>query len=540
MTHWFDSLCKELAQESSVSRRGAIGGAFAGMLATSWVGRATAQTSKSNATPGACTRQASAGKPSNMKVSLSRSGLTYELTRTVDTDGNGTSTTLVRQGKDPVLTVTTTLPKSGTVKTVVAYGTAISGVKSVTLEAIDRKTFKGSADGRTFTAKLGGPGTVAAQFDDGREAPKPRIESALESQILSLRNDVYAALKSCTAVATPRTATPKKVEKKAAGIPRGGASDPGYSPGYTYPAGETANSPSCTNCYNNCTSTCCDITGACSAGSWFTDVVSLGATLAADEVCNYGCFGVCNLPGGGCYPVACGGPWEACGSGDTCAVAGMCCDTSDPSEAGVACGGICCGPGVTSCASDGNCGCPSGMGICGSQCCESGASCCGGNACCPKGSKCCGSTCVADNESCCGSSVCVQGETCQKGPKGDQCCIGPLNASGDCCGLNIACGSTCCQSGTSLCVKGHCCPSGQACGDVCCPSGSSCSDAKKGTCGKVCPPGVASCNGQCCPAASDKNGAIVCCYPQVQDVAPFNNSSYGCHHNFACIPPAPK
>ena len=76
MTHWFDSLCKELAQESSVSRRGAIGGAFAGMLATSWVGRATAQTSKSNATPGACARQASAGKPSNMKVSLSRSGLT--------------------------------------------------------------------------------------------------------------------------------------------------------------------------------------------------------------------------------------------------------------------------------------------------------------------------------------------------------------------------------------------------------------------------------------------------------------------------------
>jgi hypothetical protein len=32
----------------------------------------------------------------------------------------------------------------------------------------------------------------------------------------------------------------------------------------------------------------------------------------------------------------------------------------------------------------------------------------------------------------------------------------------------------------------------------------------------------------------------VCCYPQTADVAPFNNSNYGCHHNFACIPPAPK
>ncbi|HEY5107948.1 MAG TPA: hypothetical protein VII73_14455 [Caulobacteraceae bacterium] len=529
MAHWFDALCKGLVGEPSLSRRGAIGAAFAGTVASSWVGRAVAAATGSDgnlaparSTVGTCTRQSSKGSTlHDFEVDTGSYSLHHRLSATAD--GGAASQVTAADAGRILYHLEAKSTKAGAASATITFGR--DGAQNASITTEDGRTFKGLLGTRAFTV-AGRPKSLADfHFTDGQPAPIFNAPADLASFDAAVRPRLEAMLADCAPAGPAQRLIHARHPRPDTSYLRAGANQDGY----TYVPGETYQGVGCDNCKNSCETIYQDALP--SLFDAFGCPVCAVAQAAAALVVYGVCIGICNLPGGGCCPVSCGGAFVCCFDGDTCYENGICC--TGPS---IVCNNACCTPGVTKCASDGSCGCGD-YTQCGDFCCQPGDRCCGDTVCCPKGSKCCGKTCVPDAVTCCNGQGCADGETCLDGPKGKTCCIGPLNAAGDCCGLNYQCGSTCCDASAAVCVSGRCCPQGQVCGKVCCPSGASCKDASTGTCGGKCPPGIASCNGVCCPASADKMGQIVCCTPQQQDRAPFNNSAYGCHHASACAAP---
>jgi hypothetical protein len=554
MRHWFDDFTVRLIEPANLSRRSAVVGLLASFMGPSVSRAATspknvsiqsprgtlnAQRSKL-VSPETCTRNTTTNGGSVSTVSLSDGALTARVTLSVHTDGTASTNLLIQNGQSIILKLNSSAAKSGAGSSSVTYGAAVVGAKTHSITTEDGKSFKGVADGRPFTYDLA---RRAAIFTDTRAPPTAQVEQQLGTRIAALSARSFSKFSACVnpnLVSHPafrpipkRSVTATRTESGSTfiapilhlneggvvgGRVRGDASDPGWnSPGLTYSAsGETADSPACNQCMSDATNKALEASGLGTAGGVIGvlgDIFSGGTAIAAEmivfEAEAAAFIALCNLPGQQCYPVSCGGPFEACAQGDQCVQSGICCATTSNSQsAGVVCNGICCPGGVTSCASDGYCGCPSGSNVCGDQCC-------------PPNSKCCGGQCYTPGTDCCGDVPCLNGSKCLTGKAGSMCCFnGSLCLDTYCCGLNT-------------CTKDGCCQQQQVCGDACCPTGEIC---QNGSCFKPpCEANVAWCNGQCCPASSDKGGPIICCKPITLDIAPFNNMNMGCHHSSACF-----
>jgi hypothetical protein len=558
MRHWFDDLTVDLAKPANMPRRNAIAALFAGALSPklTWAAgppkmsvdhaqsTVTAQIQKLAAS-GSCIREVAGRGGSVSSVTLADGALAMSVTLSIQSDGAASTNLWIRNGSATILKLNSSATKSGSSSAKISYGTVV-GARAHTLTTQDGKSFQGVADGRPFTYDRGERRTV---FADGHTAPLASLDKPLASRIANLGARSFAKFQSCITTARseahPTTPVTHKLSGYArqtesgslgnfgglhtdqgviSGKVRGDASDPGWNaPGHTYSSGGTADSPDCNQCMSDATQKALDASGLSGVGFWVGvvgDIFSGGTAIAAEmavfEAEAAAFIALCNLPGQACYPVLCGGPFEACAKGDQCAdsASGICCATSSSSAfAGVVCNGICCPGGVTSCAPDGYCACPAGLSVCGDQCC-------------PPSSQCCGGQCYTPGTQCCNGDVpCLNGSKCLTGTAGSVCCFNEslcLNAY--CCGLNT-------------CTLDGCCQQEQVCGDRCCPAGEIC---QNGACFKPpCPTNVAWCNGQCCPASSDQGGPIICCKPVVMDTAPFNNMNAGCHHSIACYP-APR
>jgi len=467
------------------------------------------------------------------EVTVNEGPITKTKKTVTDADKSGYLNIIVTDGDTLVYRVEAGVTKEGVHTSMITYGAAFTGAKRIIMKSSDGKTFLGTVDGRKFTFIVKSKVNGQAQFNDGREKPVIKLEPSLVPKLMDLEKKMTAAEASCKFTAKPAVKHEINKNLDVVSYPKATANQDGY---YYLPGG-TEGSPACSSCLDGCANKAGDI--ACSWGDWIweTPIVCAGrmtAALAYDAACDI----VCETPTSTCFPEPCGGPFLSCGTGDSCFGSNQCCE--NPS---IVCNNICCTQGITKCASDGSCGCGD-WPVCGDNCMSPDGHCCGNTTPCAKGHACCGTRCLNEGELCCGSNVCTQGEQCIHGKKGDVCCAGPLNDDGSCCGLNYPCGNTCCDATSSVCTGGTCCPREQACGNKCCAAGSTCKDASKGTCGgDSCPPGVASCNGECCPYASDSAGNVICCTPTGdygKDVAPFNNTKHGCHHELFCTYSAPK
>jgi hypothetical protein len=529
---WFDGFCKRIVTSRKISRRRTLSlmlGGFAGIGTLLRRTSASAQTSIGQS-QGGCTRQIVAGN-SVAKVSLTNAGITFDRQVSYDQVHKTSSDSItIRKGQTVIAKLAAITSKGAGTAVTVTYGAAVNGVRNIAMKSQDSKVFRGSMDGRAFTTNAEPRSMCEIRFTDGQPVPQISADPSLTAVINRLISESEQALSSCQAL---QSASPPRRPLQFFFRNKGQNGSPGvgwYEPGETYEA------PGCTNCENNCYGYARDHSGLTDWQTWLCPPCIVYA-VAAFDIIYFGCLGVCQLPGEGCCPVLCGGPFVCCGSGDHCFQSNLCCPGSM-----VVCQNVCCGPNVTGCAADGFCGCPSGQTVCGDNCCQAGSTCCGNNQCCPVGS-----------DQCCGDQCCPTGAPCLNNTT---CCAPPSNVcGGTCCApFNDCCNNVCCPDNMT-CVQNTCCPIEQACGEVCCPSGQTCQDPSTGTCnpcqsgtGPVicsneqsgvathmcCAPNVSCCNGQCCAAASDNLGPIVCCSPVAGDVAPYNIASYGCHHMFSC------
>src|SRR5215472_6886035 len=578
--HWFDNLAREIAG-GKLSRRQALGWTLQGGLAVAYAtlfrsagafAQAPPRPSPQEAIPpisvgttsvGGCIRRV-AGNSFVQEVTVDQAGMTFKQQMAYDhTKEAVTNSLIIRRGQTLILKVDATTAKGGAATVTVRSGADIKGVQTVSTTTRDGRTFQGSMDGRSFTTNRTSrphhPLSLSPlTFSDGRPAPHISVDPQLAKSISDIVGKARAASASCRKVMpAPMRPTRHRLRELGQG---GSPGDGWYEPGGTYDA------PACSQCSDNCTSTCND---DCGVGDWETYVCGPGciaAAYACANLCWAGCWGTCQLPGGGCCPVPCGGPFTCFGRGDQCFRGDLCC----PSPF-VVCKDVCCGIGVTGCAPDGFCGCLAGELVCGDNCCPPDTMCCGSHCCPTTGNMCCGDQCCPQgNYKCCGGACCpgdapcLNNTTCCASPSyvcGGTCCAPFSNCCAGACCDGQCCGSTCCKQG-DVCLKdGYgnivgCCPPAQVCGYSCCASGQKCIDPHEGTCaacprGTVptvcgtatgapgptvcCPPGVLCCNGKCCPFPSDNRGNVVCCTPPAGDSPPFANGSFGCHHQAACI-----
>jgi hypothetical protein len=534
--NWFDDLCKRLVAEG---KGDILRGMMEGLAATSLSGPSAVQaatpsfaapavqsrslaTSAPAAVPRAVTAPVSGptanapggcglsnmGRTTTANVSLSKGGITYRVTMEYDSKThNSISSTIITGAVDIASNLVRIGPTTYTANAMY-YAPAVTGVKTVSMTSTDGKTFQGDMDGRAFTTASLDPRSLSAvKFTDGLPPPAITVDASLAALVTGLAQEARTALASCgnSTPGSTQAAHPSLDPFREVGP------DPGSG---WYEPGETYSSPDCTNCWNNSVATAKDKSGLCSWEVQFCPPC-WPAAFALFNAIAMGLWATCQLPGGGCCPVPCGGAFTCCGRGDHCFRGDLCCPY-------LVCNNVCCGPFVTTCASDGFCGCPSGQIPCGTNCCAPGTLCCGGT-CCPSGSaKCCGNQCCpAGSDQCCGDQCCPNGAPCINN---SICCPSPSHVCGTtCCApFNICCGSTCCGT-NEVCLSDvrtgatyGCCPASQACGvggasPICCPAGQICVDQHESTCG-ACPSGQVSC------LSSNENGSTstVCCAPGVE------------------------
>jgi hypothetical protein len=545
MGHRFDDLCKRLVVDDSLSRRSLLRGLMASLAVSSApeAAKVFAQAPRPpvvpvDRSPETCVRRTSAGKTVE-EVSLAKNGITYQRQLMYDAATQiGTTTITVSRGQALIFRVEGTTARRGTGDTsvVVQYGPEVEGVRSATIITQDGKSFRGSIDRRTVTSSSSPHSMSDVTFADGAPAPKIVMDAALAPVVGALATEASKLLANCQTVPS---VVPKRIHRFRE------TSSPGSG---WYEPGESYDSPDCTNCSNNCETTAENNSGI---KDWYTYVCGppcIAGAVAAYNAIWIACWASCQVPGGGCCPVPCGGAFICCGRNDNCFHSDLCCPGSM-----VVCKDVCCGPGVTTCAADGFCGCPTGQLECGNNCCPTNTTCCGGQ-CCPTGTTtCCGNICCATGSTqCCGNQCCPTGAPCLN----NVCCPSPSHVcpgSNTCCPpFNVCCGSTCCGL-NEVCLTDArtgtpqgCCPASQACGvggenPVCCPAGQMCIDQHDSTCAP-CPVGQVSC-------ASGGNAAIVCCAPGVnccngtcckpQEICCTNIRGgprvFGCHAESLCI-----
>lgn len=505
MGHWFDRFCVRLAGEERVDSlprrdflRGVLSGVAVGAVDTGGVlwpqtGSATglkAGTGVQVKSPppvafkfGDQCKRGWSGNLLTQGVAVSQNGVSYLRKLTYDRAAKSvTDAVTVTQGTTAIVSVQVTVQSNGASVSTVNYGPGITGARNVALTSTDGKTFVGTVDKRQITSRVSATAAPVTEFMDHRPAPEIAPTASLANSLAAtmgvLGKQARTRFNSCQAVVST-TSTRGPVRKLDYKPGAGGANDPGdgwYEPGGTY------DSPDCDNCWNNCVSTAEQYSGL---DDWQTYLcpACVAADLVAFDAITLACWGTCQLPGGGCCPVPCGGAFSCCSRNDNCFRGDLCCPQSM-----VVCNNVCCGFNIHGCAPDGSCGCPAGLTSCGENCCQSGEICCSGQ--------------------------CTQPGTCDNG------CVTPVShfCNGTCCsGFNSCCNGQCCGQ---ICVNNNvCCPPAQACGDVCCASGQVCSNGaclgcprlgmNRIPCQSMGPNGVLV--GVCCSLVSPTCCGSVCC-----------------------------
>ena len=432
--HWFDAWMKRLAL-GGLSRRESLTISFrAGAAATvsslisgiPFAGRAFAQASNT------CVRHM-AGNTVVDETTVEQGGLTVQQQRSYDsTNKTLTANITISRGQTLIAKIDSQSGPGGAGSATINYGDVFKGVRTATVNTPDGHSFRGTIDGRAFTASEKPSSMGAVQFADGKPAPQISADSSLSGTIKDLGNQLKAALASCkgttpapkpTSGNPPRRADTGRAHNSNGTIPCYDTCRNSNQGGWygAVPAGDSVG-PSCEQCWNNCGNTAAKYSGI---EDWetYTNPVSFAYAMIAYSGIWEGCWGTCQLAGGGCCPVGCGYP-KCCGAGATCYGGNLCCPSSH-----IVCNNVCCEAGVFTCGPDGFCGCPATMTICGNDCCTGTQACCG-NACCAPGR----SQCLRE-QGCCpaGTGSC----------RGDTCCP---TGSPVCCGKNLCCpqGSKCC------------------------------------------------------------------------------------------------
>jgi hypothetical protein len=545
MTHWFDTFSKKAARFEGIERRSFLAfGTVLGFGAMSGRAEAAAQppAARPGRTPpnirpadepmvvenalGSHTRR-TAGALVIHEISTAKAGLSLKSSLAFNrTSQNATISATISRGSDLVAKLDIASTKGGAGTIYINYGHAYSDVQSVTMSTKNGKTFQGTADGRPFTIA----GNQVQFLDHG--AP-PRLIT--DPGIVSAVRDLDAQSKVLLRVRAPAATAPLKpsaeLDRRYVERPRRSPQDTnqcGTHRPVIDPPGDGFYEPGvpeqdCNNCENDC---------GTNVSSWILDFFS-GGTY--EPMYYAACMAACYIPGGGCLPVPCG-TLQSCASSDTCydyQGGHLCC----PSP-GAICAGACCGSTITSCGSDGTCGCDESTSVCGQDCCWPGQACCNGT-CCKEKEVCCNGTCCAAGQVCtdgicckpgvvtCEGLCCDKGQVCHHGKCckeanfcGSSCCDDLATCldpqTGVCCGFDQPkCGDICCPLG-AICLNGKCCEPNSVCGGICCPSGSTCADPKTHTCTK-CPDGKVAClstngKGLCCPHDVECCGDS-CCAP---------------------------
>jgi hypothetical protein len=505
--HWFDALLKLTASEG-VSRREALviglkAGAMALVSSVPFARHAFAQPEgtfhpfplaghPSTAGTG-CIRRI-VGNSIIQEVSVSQGGITFQRGQSYDRVNKvATISIVISRGQSLIAKIDSTA-RAGIATATVTSGVVFKGAKECTVTTHDRKSFKGTIDGRAFTTSELPRSMSAVRFADGKPPSQITADQNLVSALRDLEKKAAASSASCRTLVSPRPARPKKAYRERG---QGGSLGDGW-----YEPGETYDAPACSQCSDNCTSTCIH---DCGLDTWEV-IFTWAASIACGNLCWIGCWGTCQFPGGGCCPVPCGGLGVCCGRGDNCFHGDLCC----PGKY-VVCNNICCGPGVSNCASDGFCGCPVlGQIPCGDNCCDATSTCCGGT-CCPTGStQCCGNQCCPTNAQCLNNAT---------------CCAPPSHVCGSICcpPFNVCCGTTCCGL-NQQCINGVCtnpAPGISCSGGVVACSSRNWTGPNTPMC---CPPATNCCAGKCCQAGE------ICCKP----VGGHAGQPFGCYPSAWC------
>lgn len=531
MTHWFDTLSKKAAGFDGMERRSFLAlGTLLGFGALNGVAEAADVPARAGKTPasihpadeptvvqnalGSFNRR-TAGALVIHEISTAKGPLSLKSSMAFNRQTqNATISATISQGANLVAKLDIATAKGGAATVQINYGKAYSDVQYVTMSTKNGKTFQGTADGRAFTIA----GNQVEFLDHG--APPHLIKDpTLIASIrdLDAQQKALSHVTSTAPVAPPKPRaeldrryverrSPPRQDTNACGPHRPIITAPGedwYEPGVPY--------QDCQNCENACGS---------NVGSWILDVLTGGAY---EPEYYAACMGACYIPGGGCLPTPCGS-FQSCASTDTCFQfqgGNLCC----PAPSAI-CNGACCGTFITSCGSDGTCGCPVGTNVCQQDCCDPDQVCCNGT-CCPKGQVCTDGVCCNPGVNVCNGICCAKGQVCH----GGKCCntnnvCGPtccdelascLDAkAGTCCGFDQpVCGTVCCPLG-SLCLNGKCCAPDSVCGGICCPNGETCANPATHSC-TSCPHGTVPCLstngiGMCCPPDVECCGST-CCSP---------------------------
>lgn len=509
MSHWFDSACKSLVPTSDhghFTRRSAMFGLLGGMFAGAsdaalgqtsdrHLQKSTKQSSQHTATTGSeivmhsgpCV-QTWSGNGYTRNVTYRHGDLAYEKSLSYSgSDHSIVDSVVIRLKDEVVVDVKTHTQKSGANSAKLTYGKAYGKPGSATFTSTDGKRYTGFVNGKAVAGRMGDKhSSHTLMFSDGKAVSTGSLDPQLRGSFSALLQGAHSNLATCQTshLVSGRSRVPQSAGSKPihADGPKVMSPEDSASPGDNwYEPGETYGSPNCDNCWSDCENTAEDAAGVSDPKSWW-DPVSWVETIVVYDVVLAGCWAACQLPGGGCCPVPCGGPFTCCGKGDNCFHGDLCCPGAQK-----VCNNLCCSTDVTECAADGSCGCRGGTFACGDTCCQNGTECCGGQ-CCPAGGCHNNDFCCPSPKYVCGSNCCAPFTTCCNG----QCCAGK-------------------------CLNGTCCPSNQVCGNTCCPPGSACNNGKC----SGCPPGQKACqwftyNGSfggvvCCPQSSPTCCSGVCC-----------------------------
>jgi len=493
MSHWFDRLCLSTSKERAgeVPRRNFLVGALSG-AALAFVEPSSSLRAQSagkpaagrapralRIVPGACYRRVSSGVMTQ-SVKLGNQGVTYQRSIAYDTTAKSVTDVIsISRNGQAFLDATVTVLAGGSSTASVNYGPLVSGARAVRVTSPDGKAFRGTVDGRSVVSSVDKKFIPTTEFLDHRPAPVLKASPDLKAPINLLAKQIRSRLSGCLPAPTnPILHGPISIGHLRVGALD--ATDPGlgwYEPGGTY------NAPECSSCWNDCNDFAASHSGL---EDWETYLSALAfvAALASYDIILAACWGACQLPGGGCDPVPCGGPFISCGHGDNCFRGDLCC----PGNMSV-CNNVCCGPNISGCNPDGGCACPGGVAFCGEQCCKPGQVCCGGqcsdgcNGGCPPPQNPCGGNCCAPFTTCCNNQCCASAcvnNTCCPAEQvcGNSCCApGQVCSNGSCFGctpLQVRLGYASCQSNTFNGTRvGACCPriSPTCCGGACCAPG---------------------------------------------------------------------
>ena len=577
MEHWFDGFVKGLARDG-VSRREVVKLTFQGAAAAA-VGSVAPLRAMARAGSGKPAFRPDSGSEQNGACTISHAGRTTTLKYGVQSSVNGkplthdaeivfdqgagrgdakainiTSTTTIKLGDDPLLTINRS-SQNGSTQFKYSYGQAFQGIHEASFTS-DGKTIEGTVDSRAVSPHPVGADVGTIKFADGKAAPNVKLDSGVSSALNALLEKAKDAASTCRSGASRsslgagswfqslamrgrvnlsrsrRSVEIASLSPTALALAPSAfaALEPVEGAGEGFGMGQIGGS-GCTDCQNDCAGTYAECEAAALGGcavTWLIPWVGAscsGIGLVACSVTGAECLSNCDNPGSACCPIGCSNG-NCCNSGYQCTPNGGCC----PDGVEI-CNNQCCSPGQV--CKNGVC-CTTDRNVCHGVCCPEGNVCSTEDICCP-------STKSGNKPVSCNGSCCPDGQDCAKA-------YNSSSAQQVCCYTERICGGVCCQAG---CVNGNeCAPLclvGESCGDSCCDWG--CADSKTSTCkpAQNCAKGQYVCTGEaagvinvCCPNGTGCHNAK-CCPTNTTYCTNVTTGVAGCWPQAQCyVPPPPK